>query len=575
MDLILDDDRKRLLETLKHALVTGGPGCGKTTLALLKAQKRVSDGLLAGQSILFLSFSRAAVARIAEASKTQLPRDLQNRLSIQTFHSFFWEVLRAYGYLLRAPRNLRLLLPHDEKALRNGEEEENADWNIKREELFHDEGVVAFDLFAPKVHELLDRSKKLRHLFASRHPLIIVDEAQDTGEDQWHSIRLLASASQLICLADLEQQIYDFRPGVSAERVKDIMAALGPEVIDLAGENHRSPDSEIVKFGNDILLGTPRGAKYKGVSRFSFRPNRATRDAAIRSSVGIISRRVEVSTGERPQNIAMVATWGKGVNIISKALTGDGSEPIYHRVIIDEAPVLLSSRLVAFLLEPHTQEHELDALAEALMLGASVFLARGGAGALKTATGLKTQVANIKAGQPVRGRTAAHALLGLLRHLREHKFVGIPTRDWLEARSMLAATGTTVWADVADYAEQLIVFQRGKRISSALADLWQTQGSYMNAREALDIALAQDQLLSGGNDLNGIHVMTLHKSKGKEFDGVVILDDSHSCPLIGREQSPYSRSRKLLRVGITRAKHHVLLLTDLFTQCPLLDGHNL
>jgi DNA helicase-2/ATP-dependent DNA helicase PcrA len=90
----------------------------------------------------------------------------------------------------------------------------------------------------------------------------------------------------------------------------------------------------------------------------------------------------------------------------------------------------------------------------------------------------------------------------------------------------------------------------------------------------LDAALAQDQLLSGGNDLYGIHVMTVHKSKAKEFDAVVILDDANSCPfLFCQEKPPYPRSRKLLRVGITRARYHVLLLTDLFKRTPLLDGH--
>lgn len=125
-------------------------------------------------------------------------------------------------------------------------------------------------------------------------------------------------------------------------------------------------------------------------------------------------------------------------------------------------------------------------------------------------------------------------------------------------------------------AEQLVAFQRGQHIASALSELWQNQGHYKGAREALDSALAQDQLLSGGNDLHGIHVMTLHKSKGKEFDAVVILDDSNNSPLIYcREKEPFPRSRKLLRVGITRARHRVLLLVDLYSPSSLLAGHRL
>src|SRR5450759_1355535 len=137
MDIVLDDTHKPLLEAESHALVTGGPGCGKTTIALVKALRRIEAGLAPGQAVLFLSFSRAAVSRIVEASKQQLPSHLKY-LSIQTFHSFFWEILRAYGYLIGSPRRLKLLLPQDERVLRDGKDDESAVWNQERERLFRD-----------------------------------------------------------------------------------------------------------------------------------------------------------------------------------------------------------------------------------------------------------------------------------------------------------------------------------------------------------------------------------------------------------------------------------------------------
>ena len=148
MNLVICKDRQRILDEAGHILVTGGPGSGKTAIALAKARKRIEFGLLDGQSILFLSFSRAAVGRVLEASRIHIPRQIRNCLSIQTFHSLFWEILRTYGYLLRAPRKLKILLPHDERAIRDGETEENVQWAKERERLFRDEGLVAFDLFA-------------------------------------------------------------------------------------------------------------------------------------------------------------------------------------------------------------------------------------------------------------------------------------------------------------------------------------------------------------------------------------------------------------------------------------------
>lgn len=577
MALTICPQRQGILDEDGAVLVTGGPGSGKTTIALAKAGLVIERGLSPGQSVLFLSFSRAAVARVVEASQTQLPSNLRSKLSIQTFHSFFWVILRAYGYLLGAPRLLNLLMPHDEAAMRHEFESIGSDWSIERERLFREEGRVAFDLFAPKTYELLLQSSRLRTLFSACHPLIVVDEAQDTAEDQWQCIRLLSEGTQIMCLADLDQQIYDFRPGVSSERVTHIMDVLQPLRVDLAGENHRSPDSEIVAFANDVLLNTPRGTSYRGVSRMNFRANRDLRDRSIRQAIGIAIQRAKEAAQGKIESLAVLATWGRGVNVISRALTGDGTNLIPHQVMIDEASVLLSSRMVAFMLEPRKPAAmELLDLADGLDLAAMVFRARGGNTNLTTAQRLAGSSAQSRAGKAPRANGIADCLLKALRTLQTHKFTGDPKRDWLEARHILRNAGAKPLQAIAEDAEQLVAFQRGRRISAALTDLWQTQGAYLNARAALDAAVAEDQLLSGGNELRGIHVMTIHKSKGKEFDAAVIFDDPNSSPLLfTQEEPPYSRCRKLVRVGITRARHHVLMLCDAYTPTVLLKGHKL
>lgn len=577
MALVICAQRQSILDETGAILVTGGPGSGKTTIALAKAKLVIEQGLSVGQSVLFLSFSRAAVARVVEASQTQLHAALQSQLSIQTFHSFFWRILQAYGYLLGAPRSLRLLMPHDEAALRHQFEENGGDWSVERERLFLEGGLVAFDLFAPKALELLSRSARLRELFSSCYPLIVVDEAQDTAEDQWQCVRQLSVGTQMMCLADLDQQIYDFRPGVSSDRVTHIMAALQPLRVDLAGENHRSPDSEIVAFANDVLLNAPRGAPYRGVSRINYRANREYRDREIRRAIGIAFQRAKEAAQRDIESLAVLATWGRGVNVISRALTGDGTNVIAHRVMIDEASVLLSSRMVAFALEPRRPlAEELLDLADGLDLAATVFRARGGTTNLATAQRLATGATQSRVGASPRVNGVAFKMLDALRRLRDHEFTGDPRRDWLVARSVLRDAGANPFQSIAEDAEQLVAFQRGRRISAALTEIWQTQGAYRNARGALDAAIAEDQLLSGGNDLRGIHVMTIHKSKGKEFDAAILFDDPNSSPLLfTQEAPPHPRCRKLMRVGITRARHHVLMLCDMFTPTTLLQGHRL
>ena len=302
--------RQQLLNCRGHALVLGGPGSGKTTIALKKAVTRIREGLAPGQTVTFLSFSRAAVARIAEASRIEAEKHQRSLLNVQTFHSFFWELLRPHAYLLGTPKKVQILLPHDERALSNGIKEDEAllwpAWMTERHRLCREDGRICFDLFAPLTATLLETSSHLRQLVTRRCPLLIVDEAQDTNSYAWRCVELLAPDTQVICLADLDQQIFDYLPGVGPERVEAIKAALCPLIIDLGSENHRSPNAEIVAFGRDILSAIPRGRPYLGVSKLPYDPKTVDWAKAIRVGIGILQKHIHKATGGWAQSIAIL-----------------------------------------------------------------------------------------------------------------------------------------------------------------------------------------------------------------------------------------------------------------------------
>ena len=297
------EKRRSVLNEHGHCLVLGGPGSGKTTLGLLKALGRM-ERLRSGQSILFLSFSRAAVARVASAALDQLPHDKKNLLSVQTFHSFFWQVLQGHGYLLDCPRQLRIIQSHEETSLRNGIKPDDtllwAEWEDRRLDLFRDSGRICFDLFAPLARQLLSGAKRLRERLSSRYPLIIVDEAQDTNNEQWECVRLLSAISQIICLADPDQMIYGHLPGVNADRLPLIRETLQPLEIDLGDENNRSPGTDIALFARDIYRGKMSQASYKGISIQQFDRKAEKRDKAIRASIPILVKAMEKETGLAP-----------------------------------------------------------------------------------------------------------------------------------------------------------------------------------------------------------------------------------------------------------------------------------
>ena len=419
---------------------------------------------------------------------------------------------------------------------------------------------------------MLTRSAELRALLAERYPLIIVDEAQDTGTDQWKFIAALAGLTQLICLADLDQQIYEFRREVSPARLNEILAALSPLAIDLGSQNNRSPGLEIVQFGNDILNGTPRGSAYKGVSQHNFKPTAAERDVAIRRAVGILNQRIVDATGAPPKSIGFLTNWGKGVAIIARALEGkQGGKPIPHFVLMDEAEVLLATRVVAFCLEPVADTWQ--SLATCLDLIAEVFQARGN---MKKVGTLKRAAIEARNGRMRGTAKCPSALKSILERLQLQPFTGEPAADWIFLRNLFAASGVEELKTVASLVVYLMAFNRGRRIADGLSTTWLRFGSYAEARTTVEAAITEDQIVGAGGEFGGIGVMTMHKSKGKEFEGVIVLHLGMLSPFSpDRELAPHRKSRRLLRVAATRARQHTLLLTDVYSLSPLLKGHKL
>lgn len=572
-----------------HALVVGGPGSGKTTLALRKAILRIKNGVKPGQTILFISFSRAAVTRVIDAAKTVVPHDQLALISVQTFHSFFWDLLRPHGYLIGAPRKLSILLPQDERALSGGVKEHSGDWpqwEIERERLFRIEGKVAFDLFARNTVSLLEKSNYLLQNIALKHPFIIIDEAQDTSDDAWRCIELLASYSQILCLADLEQQIFDFLPGVGPERIQKIRTSLNPLDVDLGSENHRSPDTEILAFANDVLTSNPRGNGYQGVAVIRYRA--ATKAAPLnfnhllRRALGQLYKEIRADGKGGARTICILAMNKDGALKISNSLNGlfpNVGKVVKHKLLFDEAEALLTARFAAFLLEPKLPADLEKNLAAAMELLAAAKRSTGnGKVAVQT---LLAQAAKIRAGKAL-NINIAKALRSTINRLHAEGFTGNPSTDWLAVKYCLRISGQAELVHAAQQLDYLVAFHRGKHISAALASDWQENGAYSNARAALDIALAQEQLMGGLEEPMGIQVMNVHKAKGKQFDGVIFVreprmtrDGTESSFIWRGDVAPYPKSRRLIRVGATRARRRLIILDPFWPACPILSGHRL
>lgn len=551
----IDGTRQQIIDEKGHLIVQGGPGSGKTTIALEKT-KGLKEVYTKNQKILFLSFSKSAVKQIADRAKDIFKDSEQSGLVIQTYHSFCWEVLKSHFYLLSNAKKIEIMPPHVEVILKNTFDGE--DWDQHLENEFTNEGKIVYDLFAPKVLELFSRSKALLDVYCKAHPLIIVDEFQDSDKHQWEIVKLLANQSQIMCLADPDQRIYDgWRPGVSLKRIEEVITFLKPKSFDFENQNHRSPNGGILSFANS-LLRNPSELSYPtdGSLKLVQYPIKQMQEYIKLQLYALIKKMPE---GKKDWSIAILVKTNKMVRTISNGLDSIQTfkttklEPFTHSVLIDENAVVLSGRIIAFLMQPKQQEGN-KGFFKTIDLFIDIYNSK------ITQQNTATVIRLMKAKKQIEeGKSSSIKLIQEIERIRmavqeEGYLSGDPFLDWLKVRKELELSQNTDVAKIAKTAKQMRYLRRGTQITDVLSRDWRTNGCYLNALSDFDNAVFQAQISDGYTPHTGVIVMNIHKSKGKEFDGVLLIDGQYGDSLVAYDKAPYTKSRRLVRVGLTRAK---------------------
>lgn len=95
-----------------------------------------------------------------------------------------------------------------------------------------------------------------------------------------------------------------------------------------------------------------------------------------------------------------------------------------------------------------------------------------------------------------------------------------------------------------------------------LSDIWDGEASYPGAADTVRHILADEMIAGRPAEPHPVTLMNMHKSKGKEFDAVIIVEGQHRDRLLDLEWDAKRivRNRRVLRVAITRARHAVLFV---------------
>jgi hypothetical protein len=216
----LTADQRAVVESSvdSKAIVTAGPGTGKTYTLVSRIEHLVGgDNDIAGQEVLSLSFSRAAVGELRRRVAALSSRG--SRVRSATFDSFATRLLEAYG----------------ESSL------EGTDYDRRI--------TLAIELIDTRpIHELTE----IRH--------ILVDEAQDlTGVRADFVVKLLEKTEcGFTVFADQAQAIYDFagETPTGSPFVEQLTTLYGGGVTTMKlRENHRTTDPQLLQIADlgDLL----------------------------------------------------------------------------------------------------------------------------------------------------------------------------------------------------------------------------------------------------------------------------------------------------------------------------------
>ena len=558
----LSNDAQSALQSEYPVLVLGGPGSGKTTLSLVKA-KTYASKLSDGQAVLFLSFSRAAVRQVEIRCHDLLDKQERRSIEVRTYHSFALDVIQTHGRLLSGEPP-RIISPNKEALFKS---RFSGHWTSELKRMASEEGCYAFSEFAAVANQLISGSNAVAELIADTYPVIILDEFQDTNDSQWELVKTLSQRSHMMFLADPDQRIFEYDEHVSAERLQHLRDYLRPAEFDLGSDNHRSPNSGILSYANALLHNTLLPSVPEVVVA-SYYPN----SFDITMHVDVVSMFSTLkSAGIESPSVAVLARTNLMVASVSDCLTqehvcnGRPLKPVAHDVLWDAALTISGSLVVASILE-WTALPKNAALIQTFELLTEYFDIKnalkpsGVQYAKEMSEKLSVDMNRLRHGDALKYKLSKHFNKA---YETMQAFSGSPGDDWLRARSLFDTKIGKLYSLYNDV-KFVRLFRASDQIGECLSNLWDEQASYLGASNALRRPLEMQSLQSDYREPHGCSLMTVHKAKGKEFDGVVVVDgdprSSHAFVRLNASASERDSARRLLRVAITRARRQVVLL---------------
>jgi len=586
------EQKKAVIHEKAPLLILAGAGSGKTRVVTTRIAYLVEQMGFNPWSILAVTFTNKAAAEMRERVGQMVPE--AEGVMIKTFHSFGAWLLRRNGAplglkssftiyddddtlgLLKSlfegiPRNeLKLLArnisrakdecltPEDDLGHISADPEFHLNY-AKYEQRLREIGNADFGDLISLSKRLLEENEEIRSRIRQRFRVILVDEYQDSNRAQFQLLQQLTATDTWLCVVgDDDQSIYRFR-GAEVENILTFQDHFpGTEVIKLE-ENYRSTGhilavaSHVVghnegRLGKNLWTRQEEGVK----PRLAYLDNQEEEAAFC----------ARLFRDGRWGSSAILYRTNAQSRVFEKVLRREG---IPYRLVgtvsfYSREEVKDSLAYMSFLSNPADEiafRRIINKPARGIGAVSLKKILYGG-GASLVVSDLYEALSRSESLLRGKAQKGAKALRETLDELKES--LGQEENLGLFLKNLIDRTGLLEYYREQDRAEST---QRVRNLEELVSAATEYPSSPEGLTEFLElIELDQNALEEEETDLNRVTLITMHNTKGLEFDRVVISGlEEGLFPRGGvyDDEEEIEEERRLFYVSITRARKELYL----------------
>ncbi|RYX95289.1 MAG: ATP-dependent helicase [Comamonadaceae bacterium] len=556
-----NEDQWTAYQSTGSCVILAGPGSGKTKTITVKIARLLAEDVRRPRRIACITYSNACVGEL-RSRLVKLSADDGDRLLLSTVHSFcLTELVLPYAAMavLHVPQPLVVASPAQARKLfgdayraelggnapgwfrtacdklrrtiPDRDSDEWRGWSAREtrvveayEALLLQNGLIDFDGLVLVGLQLVEKHAWVRRSLRAKYPVVVIDEYQDLGLPLHRMVLALVRAGvRIIAVGDPDQSIYGFT-GAKPGLLRALAGHRRMEAITLK-LNYRCADRIIA--ASMALLPAPadfRSNDGRAGEIHIHRLERTVKEQATYALGVLVPALLKANPSWTPGDIALLyRTMNEGMPIATAA---DLLGVRYFR--LDNGSPIKRTRLTEWLTEAaqwcaggwQTGEVQLSQL-------------------LKAWRRMQRSIAHESERLAIRTR-----LIAALFSLRDR---ALPLHQWL-----LALRGAVL--------DKLLATEPGLADEIDNLDDLTASAARDGVLENFTVEIFGNQ----GKSPDRINLMTLHSSKGLEFQAVIMvgLENGMFPSSYDRTDEQLEEAARLFYVGVTRAKTQIHLIFD-------------